>query len=68
MGLDRVNFHPPHRKPVFLQEPYNAMMRTCVAVVREAWGILCAAWDVIDTLLVTVQIVRPTSVAYENPQ
>ncbi|HXT34664.1 MAG TPA: transposase [Chloroflexota bacterium] len=49
MSLLHVNFHTLGRRPVFIQEEYDAAMRGLLTDVLDRCRIYCPAWEVMPT-------------------
>ncbi len=49
MILQHVNFHTWHRRPVFEQEEYDAVLRETLPAALESRGIVCPIWEVMPT-------------------
>ncbi len=49
MALHHVNFHTLNSKPIFEDETYDRMMRTCLHNVLRERQIICLAWEIMPT-------------------
>jgi putative transposase len=49
MALFHINFHTLYSKPIFENETYDLMMRTCLRDALRDHKILCPAWEIMPT-------------------
>ena len=49
MALHHVNFHTLYNNPIFAEDTYDRMMRSCLQNVLKERIILCPAWEIMPT-------------------